>query len=284
LGRDPSKAALLNEYARTADTAFAIYDADSSPTAMPAVPRSETEVVQQLSIYSAPPGATDFWRGVALNQTRWSFAQEAHALRRSSGWYLVGHGLAVSADLLRAEPFRGGIHGEDLELGYRLSYSGYSARIDPNGVDCAGIPVGWSEFVEQAARWFIGDSTAVAVSIRGFGLRPRLILRACGLCFWLIGPIVVLVLCAPRAVLEERVANLMLAGSLLLDAASFAELNAWLRRNELPSARSWMALLGFFAKPGLSSLGALKGIVVYRFGTADAGPPKARQQQQGRTP
>jgi hypothetical protein len=278
--RDPSKAALVNEYAKTACSAFAVYDADSAPTAMPAIPSSENQVVQQLSVYHALPGSTAFWRGVALNQTRWSLAHEAHALRQTSGWYLVGHGLAVRAGLLRREPFRTGIHGEDLELGYRLSYSGVKVWIDPSGVDCAGIPVSKAEFVEQAARWFIGDSTAVVLATRGCGLRPRLVLRVCGLCFWLVGPVIVIALCVSWTFSRDRVALLTLLASSLCEAASFAKLNGWLRRNDLPCATSWTALVGFLAKPGLSSLGALKAVVVYRFGTADAGPPKSRQRQR----
>ena len=285
-GADCCKAGLVNAFAGTANQPFVIYDADSAPTAVPVQPVNKTEVVQQLSVYSPPPGAAQFWRGVGMNQTRWGFSFEASNSRKRHGWYVVGHGLAMWPELLRDEPFMTGIHGDDLELGYRLSYLGAHVRLDYSSVDRCGIPTRVDEFVDQASRWFIGDVTGIRKAIQRHGLRPRLVLRAFGpVCWWLRPPgLAVLSVAALRG--KDRKVLLALVCAGLAEATSFLRLNGWLSANGLSAARIPSGFAGFLAKPVLSSWGAFRAVWRYRLGTAPNGPAKARpnnthQQESG---
>ena len=275
-GDDHSKAALVNAFASVADAPFALYDVDSAPTSLPCRPLVGSEVVQQLSFYRPRRNAGSLWEGVALNQTRWALSFEANNARRSHGWYLVGHGLAIDPQLLRRQPFRRDIHGEDLELGYRLSYGGGRIRIDFGGFDRAEVPTSFDELIEQSSRWFIGEVAALEQVLKRYGLRLGLLVRVAGLGYWLLGPLglaVVFVTSVRRRCWLALIALLLAAG---IDAASYLRLNRWLATRGMPTAPTPVGLVGFWLKPVLFSLGAIRASTRYRFGFSSRGPKKAR--------
>ena len=276
-GDDHSKAALINAFARLTEAPFALYDADSTPTSLPIRPSSEVEVVQQLSHYHHNKNADGFWGGVALNQTRWSFSFEANNARRRHGWYLVGHGLAIYPELLRRQPFLSGIHGEDLELGYRLSYCGGQIRVDVSGIDHAEVPTSVEELIEQSSRWFIGEVSALRQVVGRYGFKSHLLMRICGLGFWLLGPPCLVAVVAASLRYRRWVALVALSLAAGVELASFRRLNKWLEAEGLSPARKLSSLVGYWVKPALFSLGGFRAITRYHLGYSSRGPKKARQ-------
>ena len=276
-GSNHTKAALVNAFSSHAESPFALYDADSAPVTLPAQPAFPTEVIQQLALYIPPSGAGAFWRGVGLNQSRWALSFEASNSQRRHGWYLVGHGVAIHPALLREHPFHPDImHGEDLELGYRLSYLGVRLRIDYSGVDHCEVPTGIDELIEQSARWFIGEVGALSQSVRRFGPRPRLLLRFCGLGYWVVGPAWLAALVATSVRRRRWSTLVVLIAASNLELMSFTRLNNWFEARGLPTARNASGLAGYFVKPAIFSLGALRAFIRYRLGYAASSPRKAR--------
>ena len=273
-----TKAELINGFAKGLDCSIAVYDVDSLPDSLPRAPLTDRDVVQQLSIYWPRGRSSRVWEGVALNQTRWSLSYEASGSRRRHGWYLVGHGVALHPEMLRREPFHAGIHGEDLELGYRLSYAGYRLDIDYSGFDHAECEKTIQGSVEQASRWFIGEAAALTNVTQRVGVRRHLVLRLLGLGFWLGGPLGVVWLLV-RATGRRRISDIgLLFVAAGIDVASYTALAGWLARRGTGDGPSLAGLMGFWLKPVLFSVGALRGLTKYRMGRSIRGPQKAQHR------
>lgn len=282
-----TKQELIAHVARSAmdHEAMTVYDADSRPTSVGCFLR-EPHVCQQLSIYrsTAPPGTIrgEFWRGVTLNQTCWALGTEARMLRQGWMYYLVGHGLTLPVVLLRKLGLRDGYPGEDVLFGYRLALLNVRPHIAP-GWDTAGIPETARQFLMQSARWFLGESTALA-DIAASRRNIKVLLRCVAVAWWPLGPPVI----AASAVVLMRSresGRWWGRGIIVLGAAVRYWLAASVQRSTSdalqPAPRTSMSLwafIGFLAKPCLSAMGA--GWALARCGprmTRGKAFPKARE-------
>jgi hypothetical protein len=260
-----TKQELIAHVARAAmdHEAMTVYDADSRPTSVGCFLR-EPHVCQQLSIYrsTAQPGTIrgEFWRGVALNQTCWALGTEARMLRQGWMYYLVGHGLTLPVVLLRRLGLRDRYPGEDVLFGYRLALLNVRPHIAP-GWDTAGIPETARQFLTQSARWFLGESTALA-DMAASHRNVKVLLRCVAVAWWPLGPPAI----AASAVVLMRSpgpGRWWGRGILVLGAAVRYWLAASAQRNTSdalqPGPRtsvSLWAFIGFLAKPCLSAAGA----------------------------
>ena len=249
-----------------AEVRAVIYDADSSPTE-PLTSCHRCLVSQQSAVYILPKYGgqrwrAQFWSGVAANQTMWSLGYERRMLRRGSLYYLVGHGLMISSQLIQEFPFREFLPGEDVELGYRLSM----AEIKPciaQGLDRCEAVSELSEFLRQNERWFVGEALSLKVlwqarTVAGF---RGLVRRVSGLLFWVFGPQFV------AFVLIEAIRKGGFPQALLLAAIMTRVVNVMLMRKRISSEVEvnleirpiWV--VGFVLKPILGSVAGI-GILV----------------------
>jgi hypothetical protein len=243
--------------------AMTVYDADSRPTSVGCYVR-EPHVCQQLSIYrsTVQPGTIrgEFWRGMALNQTCWALGTEARMLRQGWMYYLVGHGLTLPVGLLREVGFRDCYPGEDVLFGYQLALRGLRPHIAP-GMDTAGIPETGRQFLTQSARWFLGESTALA-QMASSRRSLKVIARCLAVAWWPLGPPAIIA--AAVVSLRSREPGrwlgcgiLALAGAVRYWLATSAQQGTShvLQSGPRGSVSLW-AFVGFLAKPCMSAAGA----------------------------
>jgi cellulose synthase/poly-beta-1,6-N-acetylglucosamine synthase-like glycosyltransferase len=192
------------------DLYFAVFDADSRPD-----PRGLAYVLnddetpglyQMYSLYTSNVERHGpFHQACALFQSRWSIAFELPVSLRNyqAGQvkalaYLIGHGLFVNFNVFGRFAFPTRSIAEDIALGYRLSFQGYTIKPVPFFDHCGVPETVWGN-IAQSSRWFIGElslfreyarSLSWENALRSTGLLAR---RVYQLAIWLLGaPIVAL--------------------------------------------------------------------------------------------
>jgi hypothetical protein len=262
-----SKGALINDFVRSShlgdDVFLTIYDADSRPTTVRHRASRSRPVSQQSSIYRPEDPDLAYWAGFAMNQTLWARSYEHNALVDGSCYYLVGHGLTAQLSVLRSQPFREDLPGEDMLLGYQLSLRGVLPAISP-GTDIAEISVRATDHMRQGGRWFVGELTALAEVSRVHGPTTLVVRRMAGLAFWLAGPLVVawIVRVAMRADQgKTRILVCIAAGTrsaMFLRLAHDSRMHGSHPDTPLDGV---MAAIGFATKPMLSACAGWWGVL-----------------------
>jgi hypothetical protein len=245
----------------TGHEAMTVYDADSRPTSVGCYVR-EPHVCQQLSIYrsTVQPGTIrgELWRGMALNQTCWALGTEARMLRQGWMYYLVSHGLTLPVGLLREVGLRDCYPGEDVLFGYQLALLGLRPHIAP-GLDIAGIPETRRQFLTQSARWFLGESTALA-QMASLRRSVKVIARCLAVAWWPLGPpaIFAAAVVLLRSREPGRWCGILVLGGVVrywLAASAQQGTSDVLQSGSRGSVSLW-AFVGFLAKPCMSAAGA----------------------------
>ena len=273
----PSKAALIDlAIAENAGIPqVTLYDADSRPISV-GCELSVPHLCQQLSIYQKRQqlGRSNrweaFWEGVSLNQSLWSLGAEARMLARPRWlYYLVGHGLQIPTSIIEEIGFRPELPGEDLYLGYQLCLRGMRAHTGL-GLDVAQIPCTFEEFIEQAGRWFLGETTAIIDIIRNGPFDLRVVRRVAEIAWWPSGPPVVIaaLLATLRSTRPSIKGISVVLTTTLIGLRVYLAIRVNRAKNRFTKGNSCNAsdspvyvFLGFMIKPTLSSMGAFLALI-----------------------
>ena len=242
----------------------AIYDSDSRPEGI--VGAAHAAVVQQPSLYAPRSSCDILFLGMALNQTRWSCAEESHRTPWQRGWYSVSHGLSLprNREAWPSPSFRSDLQVEDLEFGYRSRENGVPHRIDRRGFDVAEAPDSLADQVAQASRWFMGELRALSSQEASRRFANRWI----GLAWWLAGPSIVTVSSVVALSRRDRLAIVLLSLALSVDHLAFRKLLRIVTKShsfDFPRGRAYgRCWLGFLLKPVVGQRGAIAALLSSR--------------------